>query len=665
MEKNILKEYTAKVVQLNTAFQDLITNNIVPVTHGEKSYTIESVKEIQDNLKKQEFTISVCGQINAGKSSFLNYLLFNDKEVLPADDTPWTAKLTTVSYGEENYAIVTYYSVEEWRFLKLQTVTNDAGVSTTYYDEFLKEDVNKAALDGLQVESFITSSNKTVEGVDLNELREYVAKGGRMTPFVKNVDIKVNNELAKGVVFVDTPGINDRNELRSKVTEDWIKKSCAVIYLFYAGQALSTSDYDFIDQHLSSVPTDKILFALTKTDVSADYEGAKSYVEKTFKEDEELKKRKFITDKKSVFPISTLSALINYKQQNKIELNEDEKFHLERIMKESPSFIKNNGFIEEFVNGLKSHLMTQSGKAIIDKTIAFLYDIYKTNEAALLSDLNTTKVKLKDLNLSDAELKEKVANLNKLIDEIEKFKKQFERGTAGDAVDRMKSNLKIRLKDFKESGFIALKKDLEDSSNDSIKALRNLATHLTKGSLVNISDKIHNSLLNELSVKEDINELLETFSNKFEAIISDVNVYDGSLFCKVANPSAIVENISYNELSVEKLKKNCGTNYGRLFNKDSVKNQIFAEIQKIFQNHADYVITNVMANISNVIEENINGVYNNVNTAVKKIKSNSNDLLDSSKGVDEQKNIFQAEIVSAQERLDYVMCNFKTLQECL
>jgi predicted GTPase len=664
MEKNILKEYNSKVQQLNTAFQDLVANNLVPVTHGEKSYTIENIKEVQDNLKKQEFTISVCGQINAGKSSFLNYLLFNDKEVLPVDDTPWTAKLTTVSYGEENYATVTYYSIEEWQLLKSQKITVADGVSTTYYDEFLKEDVNKAALDGLQVESFITSSSKTVAGVTLNKLRDYVAKGGRMTPFVKQVDIKVNNELAKGVVFVDTPGINDRNELRSKVTEDWIKKSCAVIYLFYVGQALNTSDYDFIDLHLSSVPTDKILFALTKADTSADYEGAKTYVEKTFMEDEELKKRKFITNNKSVFPISTLSALINYKQLNNIELNEDELYHFKRIMVESPSFIKSNGFIEEFVNGLKSHLMTQTGKAIIDKTTEFLFDIYKTNEASLLSDLNTTKVKLKDLNLSDAELKEKVANLNKLIDEIEKFKKRFERDTTEGVVDRMKSNLNIRLQDFKESGFIALKKDLEDSSNDSIKALRKLATHLTKGSLMNISNKIHNSLLNELSVKEEINDLLETFSNKFAEIIKDVNVYDGSLFCKVANPAAIVKNISYYELSVEKLKKNCGSNWG-IFNRESVKSQIFSEIKIIFENHADFIIENVTANITNVIEENINGVYNNVNTEVKKIKLNSNSLLDSSTDIGEQKNIFQAEIVSAQERLDYVMSQFKSLQKCL
>lgn len=663
-DKNILKEYTAKVVQLNTACENLITNNLVPVIHGEKTYNVENVKEVQENLKKQEFTISVCGQINAGKSSFLNYLLFNDKEILPADDTPWTAKLTTVRYGEENHASVTYYNQKEWELLKSQKVINDDGVLSSYYDEFLKEDVNKAALEGLQVESFIDSSNKMLEGVSLRELSDYVTKGGRKTPFVKQVDIKVKNELAKGVVFVDTPGINDRNELRSKVTEDWIKNSCAVIYLFYAGQALSTADYDFIDQHLSSVPTNKILFALTKADISDDYEGAKSFVEKTLKEDEELRKRKFITEEKSVYPISTLSALINYKQLNNIVLNEDEKFHLDRIIKESPSFIKNNGFIGEFVTGLKSQLMTQKGKAIIDKSFGFIYDVYKTNETSLISDLNTTKEKLNDLKLTDDELRAKKDGLEKLAEDIKGLMRQFKKNEQDEFVARIKVDLKPKLTKFRESGFEKLKKDLEISSDDYIKTLRNLAIHLTKQSLEDTCDEIHNSLLNELSIKENINELLESFSNQFQLIINkDVKVYDGSLYCLVEDPSRIVENLSFNPLSIEKLKDTCSLNWG--LNSSKVKSEIFGEIQKIFQIHINAVNKNIMNNITNVIEKNINEVYNNVNTEVKKIQQNTNSLLENSKEIYEQKITLKSEIIKIEERLDFVKSHFKTLQKCI
>jgi hypothetical protein len=665
MEGNIVKEYAAKVQHLNTAFKNLISNKFIPVIHGEKSYTIDNIKEAQDNLEKKEFTISVCGQINAGKSSFLNYLLFNDKEVLPADDTPWTAKLTTVRYGEENSATATYYNIEEWELLKNQKVANEEGNATTYYNEFLKEEVNNAAFNGLHAESFITSNNKKVTGIALNDLRDYVSKSGRMTPFVKIVDIKVNNPLTKGVIFVDTPGINDRNELRSKVTEDWIKKSSAVIYLFYAGQALSSADYVFIDQHLSSVPTDKILFALIKADISEDYEGARAFVEKTLLEDEELKKRKFITDKKSVYPISTLAALINYKQLNEIGLNEDEEFHLDRIMNQSPSFIKNNGFIEEFVKALQSHLMTQTGNAIIDKTKEFLNDIFKTNEVSLLSDLNTTKDKLKSLNLSDTELNKKISDLNELIDEIEKFKVKFKRNTLDKQVEGIKTNLKIELTKLRVSGFDSLKNTIDDVASESIESLRDLATHLTRQSLVDASNKLHYLILFDLSIEKELNSILETFSNKFEEILSDIPLYDGSLFCVIQNPSSLVDNISYNELAVKKLKKTCGLYYFGFINVKKVKTKISAQIQKIYEVHLDYIISNVVINIDNVIKENMDEVYNNVNNEVRKIKSNSISLSESRKDIDEQKNNFQSEIVILQDRLDFLKSHYKSFQSCI
>lgn len=664
MDKNILKEYTSKVDQLNTAFQDLIANNLIPIIHGEKSYTVENVKEVQDNLEKQEFTISVCGQINAGKSSFLNYLLFHGEEVLPADDTPWTAKLTTIRYEDENQATVTYYNIEEWEALKRQKITKDSGVAISYYDEFLKDEVNNAALNGLHAESFIVANNKTVRGIALNDLSNYVAKGGSKTPFVKLVDIGVNNELVKGVVFVDTPGINDRNELRSKVTEDWIKKSCSVTYLFYAGQALSSADYEFIDQHLSSVPSDKILFALTKADISADYEGAKYFVESTLIEDEELKKRKFITDNKSVYPISTLSALINYKQLNNIKLNEDEEFHLERIMEVCPSFIKNNGFIEEFVNALRSQLMTQTGKAIINKTTEFLFDIYKTNELSLLSYLNTTKDKLQSLNLSDVELNGKRDSLKKKLDEIEKFKRQFKRNVIEERIGALKTSLEVKLTEFRKSGWESLNGSLEDAANDSVESLRDIAIHLTRQKLTESSNKIHHSILNDLSVKDEINSLLETFSNKFQTIVSDIQVYEGSLSCYVENPSAIVSNLSFNQLAVEKLKETCGKYY-LIFNKNKVQSLVINAIKKTFDSYMDNIIKTVIANTENVIEENINEVYNNVGTEVKKLKSNTEDLLKRTKGLDEEKSILQEEVVNTQERLDYIMYHFNKTKACL
>ena len=73
---------------------------------------------VLDNMLKENFIISICGQMNSGKSSFLNYLLFKRDNILPVDPTPWTAKLTKVHYGERDYIEIFFYTKSEWEELK-------------------------------------------------------------------------------------------------------------------------------------------------------------------------------------------------------------------------------------------------------------------------------------------------------------------------------------------------------------------------------------------------------------------------------------------------------------------------------------------------------------------------------------------------------------------
>ena len=64
--------------------------------------------------EQQTLNIAIMGQVKAGKSSFLNALLFDGKPVLPTAATPKTANLTRISYGEKPALEIEYYSKEEW-----------------------------------------------------------------------------------------------------------------------------------------------------------------------------------------------------------------------------------------------------------------------------------------------------------------------------------------------------------------------------------------------------------------------------------------------------------------------------------------------------------------------------------------------------------------------
>ena len=71
-------------------------------------------KIIKDN---SELKLGIVGRVKAGKSSFLNSLLFNGRDVLPKAATPMTAALTKISYSEseKNEAKVFFYSKGEWK----------------------------------------------------------------------------------------------------------------------------------------------------------------------------------------------------------------------------------------------------------------------------------------------------------------------------------------------------------------------------------------------------------------------------------------------------------------------------------------------------------------------------------------------------------------------
>ena len=64
---------------------------------------------------EQHLSIGIMGQVKAGKSSFLNALLFDGKPILPEAATPKTANLTRIAYGEHPHLTVHYYSPQEWQ----------------------------------------------------------------------------------------------------------------------------------------------------------------------------------------------------------------------------------------------------------------------------------------------------------------------------------------------------------------------------------------------------------------------------------------------------------------------------------------------------------------------------------------------------------------------
>ena len=58
----------------------------------------------------RKLNIGIIGRVKVGKSSFLNTLMFDGKNVLPAAVTPKTAVLTKIEYDAENRLDIEYFT---------------------------------------------------------------------------------------------------------------------------------------------------------------------------------------------------------------------------------------------------------------------------------------------------------------------------------------------------------------------------------------------------------------------------------------------------------------------------------------------------------------------------------------------------------------------------
>ena len=76
--------------------------------------------DVQDILNTdRNMKVGIIGGIKAGKSTFLNALIFDGESVLPQAATPMTAALTRMVYSEKkNYAKIHFYTKDGWVGIK-------------------------------------------------------------------------------------------------------------------------------------------------------------------------------------------------------------------------------------------------------------------------------------------------------------------------------------------------------------------------------------------------------------------------------------------------------------------------------------------------------------------------------------------------------------------
>ncbi|RYX94951.1 hypothetical protein EON78_05940, partial [bacterium] len=127
------------------------------------SFSDNTLNEIKEKLNNREINLTVLGEFNRGKSTFINSLIGDD--ILPTGITPTTSSINILKYS------------------------NDPYLKVLYLDQ--------------------TSENKILEAETFSKLTY---------ENISHLEIGHNSEFLKNLVMVDTPGVNDINSQRIEVT---------------------------------------------------------------------------------------------------------------------------------------------------------------------------------------------------------------------------------------------------------------------------------------------------------------------------------------------------------------------------------------------------------------------------------------------------------------
>lgn len=145
---------------------------------------VSNIESLKNEINKSDLRVSVLGEFNEGKSTFLNALLNLPKEKhLWMDMNEATSVLTEIKYGEVEKGFAYYRETEE-----------------------------------------------AVE-FSLSDLKDFTATDEAARKYSKTV-VFINNEILKeGVIFIDTPGVNTLDQTKFETTLSAIKNSHAAIFI--------------------------------------------------------------------------------------------------------------------------------------------------------------------------------------------------------------------------------------------------------------------------------------------------------------------------------------------------------------------------------------------------------------------------------------------------
>ncbi|TXJ15507.1 hypothetical protein EPJ64_07945 [Brachyspira aalborgi] len=318
---------------------------------------------------------------------------------------------------------------------------------------------------------YIGASDKIEEVSNIEELKkkvkEYTSKNSKIHYFVKELKVYLNNEnMHKNVTIVDTPGLDDVVDYRSKITRDYIKRANAVI-VCVDSSSLRNDEYLTITKVFENIGDDfyKVMILGTQIDNKNNPKEAwekqieewKKYLKENYK-DADLLKNNIIGVSSYVF--SNLielentgkcdnDAIVNIKKLAesygiKVSYEENGNIIIDRNL-----IIKNSENIKDLTNIKKvkslMNKIIENGEEEVKKDLEKRYLSMITNISNKAKSIkNTNSESKKTLDMTKAEQENFKHMKNKEIEEIEKAMKGLNEAFENIKTEWLNQNKKLK-----------------------------------------------------------------------------------------------------------------------------------------------------------------------------------------------------------------------------
>ena len=213
-----------------------------------------SIEKLAASFLEGSFTLAVVGKVSAGKSTFINALL-GCKDLLPTGHDQTTCGVTSIEYGEEPEATITF--ADDHSVVVRDDISRAIKDHVAIPEEFHDLPVNNIDEMILANWDFETIWDKREQleketlcsPIKADELKRYVASRNKANIAV-NVRIKYPfSEELKGWRIMDTPGIGaiggievQTRQLLATQRADGSRKVDAIVFLQNGSQTLDQAD---------------------------------------------------------------------------------------------------------------------------------------------------------------------------------------------------------------------------------------------------------------------------------------------------------------------------------------------------------------------------------------------------------------------------------------